>query len=149
MKYWRRTLKANGLKLHQYRNVSGDLVKVEHKTSEWEGTIFDNVSLTLQDSAKNETYLIDFKLNMLTRSLLNSLFNLTAFQDVKLGLYTGKKDYPAIGVRQAGELVKWKYSLDEIPVAEEVTFKGRVMRDYSLVDSFYVEKIKELAAPVR
>jgi len=128
--------------------VEGQLTRAEVKEGEYEGQKTYNISLYLKDTEAAETYLVDLKLNMLTRGLLNSVLNLTKFDEVKFGLYTGKNGYPNVAVRQHGEMVKWKYSLDEMPTPDEVMFKGKKMRDYSAVDEFFIEKIKELAARV-
>lgn len=125
--------------------VEGNLNRIEIKESEYEGQKLYNVSLYLKDSKANELYLVDLKLNMLTRGLLNSLVNLTAFDEVKLGLYTAKNGYPNIAVRQHGNLIKWKYSLDELPKIDTIIFKGKKMNDYTLVDEFFVSKIKEFS----
>lgn len=125
-------------------NVAGDLTRADVKEGEYEGQKTYNISLYLKDLDAAETYLVDLKLNMLTRGLLNNLLGLTKYEDVKLGLYKNAKGYPAVAVRQKGELSKWKYSLDELPKVESITFKGKKMNDYTAVDDFFISKVKEL-----
>lgn len=123
--------------------VNGNLAKADVKEGEWEGTKTYDVNLYLKDAVANETYLLSFRLNMLTRAIINSILNLPSTDDVKISLYTDKKGYPAAAVRQHGEMVRWKYSLDEMPKPESVTFKGKKMNDYTETDSFFVGKVKE------
>jgi hypothetical protein len=127
-------------------SFAGDLSRAEVKVGEFEGQPTYNISLYFKDKTANETYLLDLKLNMLTRGLLNSLLNVKEFEDIKISLYQGKNGYPAVAIRAHGELVKWKYSLDEMPPVESVTFKGRKMNDYSQIDEFFIAKIKELGS---
>jgi len=122
--------------------VSGDLVKTEVKEGEFEGQKTYNINLHLKDNEVDETYILDLKLNMLTRGLLNSILNIPETNDLKISLYTGKNEYPATALRVKGQLVKWKYSVDDLPKPEEVKFKGKIQRDYSAVDDFFIEKIK-------
>lgn len=123
--------------------VEGNLTRLDVKEGEYEGQKTYNVSVFLKDPDGSQTFLVDLKLNMLSRGLLNSILNLSKYEDVKFGLYTGKNGYPNVSVRQHGELTKWKYSLDEMPKPEEVKFKGKIQRDYSAVDEFFVTKLKE------
>ena len=130
-------------------SVSGDLTKIEIRDQEYLGEHYNTVSLFLNDQDTQETYLLDLRLNLLTRSLVNSLLGMKDFNDIKVSLYTNKKNgYPAVSVRSHGELAHWLYNLDEVPAVDEIKDKkGNVVkRDYSDLDSFYVEKLRELAA---
>jgi len=126
-------------------SVSGELSRIDIKDNEWEGQHYNTVSLYFKDSVLDETYLVDTKVNMLSRSIFNSLLNLENYDEVKLGLYLNKKGYAAVAVRSHGDMVNWKYSLDEQPKPEEVKFKGKIQRDYTEVDSFFIEKLRDLA----
>lgn len=129
-------------------SVSGVISRVDVKEGEWEGNKFHTVSVLFKDHVENESYLCDFKMNMMNRSIFNSLLNADLSKDVKIGLYTSKKGYPSASVRQGEELINWKYSLDEVPAPEEVKFKGKIQRDYTETDNFFVEKLRELSARV-
>lgn len=126
--------------------VSGFISKIEIKEGEWEGNKYQTVSVTLRDNVKDEAYIVDFKMNMMNRSIFNALLNSDLSKEIKIGLYMSKKGYPAASVRQGENLINWKYSLDEIPAPEEVKFKGKVQRDYTATDEFFVNKLKELGA---
>ena|ERR1017187_7151060 len=128
-------------------SVSGNLTRLEIKDQEYLGEKYQTVSVYLTDPAINEIYLLDLRLNLLSRSVINSLLNLKTFEEIKVSLYTNKKNgYPAVAVRQHGEMVDWAYKLEELPQPEEVTFKGKIQRDYSGPDAFFVEKVKELSS---
>lgn len=127
-------------------SVSGRLSKVDVKESVWEGDTYYTVSALVKDDAAEESYLVDFKMNLMNRSIFNSLLNIDKSKDIKIGLYTSKKGYPAGSVRQGENLIDWKYSLDQVPKADEIEFKGKVMRDYTAVDSFFITKLREFGA---
>lgn len=129
--------------------VSGDLTKVEVKEDEYEGRKYKVINVFLQDKEAGETYLLDLRLNMITKSLFNALSNLTDPRNISISLYKNKKSHnPNFGVWQNDELVRWKYSLEELPEPEEVTFKGETMKDYSKSDEMVLSSLLEMAEAV-
>jgi len=128
-------------------SVAGRLAKLDVKSFDWEGETFYTASLLIKDDAAEESYLVDFKVgNLMNKGILNSLLNIDTEKDIKIGLYTSKGGFPSGSVRQSEEMVRWKFDKTELPEVQETTFKGRVMRDYSLVEKFFVEKLKEFGA---
>lgn len=127
-------------------SVSGLLTRADVKENDWEGTKYFTVSLYFKDLVEDEMYLTEWKLGMLSRSVFNSLLSADLTKEVKIGLYQSKKGYPSASVRQGDDLIHWKYALTEVPVPEEITFKGKTMRDYTATDDFFVEKLRELSA---
>lgn len=128
-------------------SVSGDLTKLEIREQEYLGEKYNSISAYLKDNDTQEIYLLDLRLNLLSRSLCNSFLGLKDYTGLKISLYTNKKNgYPAISLRSHGELTNWAFSLDSIPAAIEVQFKGKIQRDYTPVDEFYIEKLRELSA---
>lgn len=128
-------------------SVSGRVSKLDIKENDWEGEKYYTASLLLKDDEVEESYLVDLKVaNMMNRSIFNSLLNIDVSLPIKLGLYTSKKGYPTGSVRQGENLIDWKFSLQDQPKAEEIQFKGKVMRDYSAVDKFFVDKLREFSA---
>lgn len=130
-------------------SVSGRLSKLEIKEWDWEGEKNYTASLLIKDDEAAESYLVDFKVgNMMNRAIINSLLNINTEESIKIGLYTSKKGYPSGSVRQGENLIDWKFGFEDQPKPEEITFKGKVQRDYTEVDRFFVEKLKELAARI-
>lgn len=128
-------------------SVAGRLAKLDVKSFNWEGEDFYTASLLIKDDAAEESYLVDFKVgNLMNKSILNSLLNIDVQKDIKVSLYTSKTGFPSGSVRQGEEMVRWRFDKTELPEIQETTFKGRVMRDYSLVDKFFVDKLKEFGA---
>lgn len=134
------------------KDVSGNIVSVEAKEWVHNNTPIRSYTVTLQDN--DEIYFVNFSLgNNLGRSLANSLLSLAdkkQFDDVSIGLYNtkpkteGGRSYAAAALRQGGEIVKWKFGLDQLPKPDEVTFKGQIQRDYSKSELFFLEQLKEL-----
>ncbi len=145
--------------IQKVTDVSGDLIKVETRQNEYEGSPIRNVKLALRDAEKGEIYFTEFGLGSgLGRGLANSLLSLKAFNKVEIGLYGQKskkdqKTYPAVSLRQGGsdETVKWAYDPKEgvIPPAREFEGKGgKVERDWTKTEEFLFAKIQEFAAKV-
>jgi len=126
--------------------VTGDLSKVEAVEEEYQGDKYFRIKLYLRDGG--ETYLIPFRLNIATRGLLNALFSLETFKDVTISYYQSKAGYDVYSVSQDGKRVSWKFELSELPVPDEVTLRGKKIRDYTNLDNFYLEQVEELSQKV-
>jgi len=124
-------------------SITGDLSKVEVVEEEWQGDKYFRVKLFLRDG--DESYLVPLRLSIASRSLLNSLFSLEDFSNITIKYYQTATGYDAYFVSQNDERVAWKYDTSEIPAADEVTLGKKKIRDFTKVDSFYVEKVNELA----
>lgn len=119
--------------------VEGVIESLYHVEGDWEGEPIHNISVYLVD---DEKYKLDLRLNMLGRSILNSLLKAGKGTRVKIQVYENEKGYPAASVRVNDQLVEWKYSLDDQPSPKEQTWKGKIQRDYSEVDDFFLKKLK-------
>lgn len=124
--------------------VRGNLVKADVVEEEYKGEKYFRIKLMLRDG--DESYLVPFRLNIATRSLLNALSNLQSFDDVAISYYLSKAGFSTFSVNQSGERVSWKYELDEIPKADEVTLGKKKIKDYTKVDNFFIEVTRELSA---
>lgn len=145
------------VELPNVKRVAGDLVSVKIskrtvKTPAGNQEV-DDVKVVLEDKKNQEVYFVDARPSQLGRNLYNSLLNLTNGKEVSIALYQTKpndegKVYPGIALRQNNELVKGKFSREEVPAPEEVkNKKGEILqRDYSEVNSFYFEKLKDLVS---
>lgn len=134
-------------------NVSGTLIGVEPKETKWEGKIIKSVNVTLTDG--DQIFFVTVPYSNLGRGLMNSLLNLKAFNDVEIGLYQtkpktdGGKTYPATALRQAGEIVRWRYEQKDLPPPEEIVFKGEKMRNFESQEIFFAAQLKELNAVIK
>lgn len=126
--------------------VSGDLYKVEVKEQEWKENKYKTISIGLKDRDAKESYLLDLRFNMTSRNLFNMLSTLTSsFSGLSISYYLGKNGYERFSLRQGDTLVPWKYGIADLPKPEEVTFKGKVQRDYSAIDNLFEKELNELA----
>lgn len=129
-------------------SVSGTLIGVEPKETKWENKTIKSVNVTLTDG--DQIFFVTVPYSNLGRGLMNSLLSLKAFNDVEIGLYQtkpkvdGGKTYPATSLRQAGEIVRWRYSLEELPKPEEIVFKGEKMRNFEEQEKFLATQLVEL-----
>lgn len=135
----------------EVKDVSGNLTGVTIEKKIWEEQEYDVIKLALEDTETQETYVLDLRQNLLSRSIFNSFLNLKTFDNVEVGLYTKKGEgaYPAVSVKQNGERVSWAYELDKLPKIEKVKVGKKEIVDSSELDEFYIEKLKELAARVK
>lgn len=134
----------------QYR-VSGDLTRITFSKGKWDDQEYDVVKIFLTDFEQNETYLLDLRLTLLTRSLFNSLLSLESFENISMSLYQNKRgddSYDAVCVRQGDKLVNWKYKLDELPEVKIHKISGKKIVDTEELDSFYLSGLQELASKI-
>ena len=121
--------------------LSGKLTKLATKTTQYNGEDIHQIEANIVDG--EDLYVLDMKLTMLNRSIVNSLLNLTDFSTpIEISLYTNKSKYPAAAVRQNNEMVRWKFSLDDQPKAISVMFKGKEQRDFTPIDNFFLSEVR-------
>lgn len=136
-------------------NLSGNLIGVEPKETVWQGKTIKSVNVTLVDNELGEIYFVTVPYSNLGRGLMNSLLSLKSFNDIEIGLYQtkpktdGGKTYPAVSLRQDGDMVRWRYAQNELPAPQEIVFKGEKMRDFTAVENFLAEQLKELNKAVK
>lgn len=93
----------------------------------------------------DERYLASFSFKISTRGLMNRLLNLKSQENVQISFWQDDRGYEVLTLRQNDEVVKGKYSKEEIPVPTEVKIRGQVQRDYYEVDQFFIDKINEFS----
>lgn len=137
------------------RNVSGDLSRVELGEVEYEGEKSPTVKLTIVDNAQKESYLLDLRYNIISRSLFNGLFNLKSFDNIEIGVYQTKpktkdgKSFAAISLKQNGERVDWKFKKEEIPPVEIVKVGKKGVSNFDNMNEFFLKNLEELSIKVR
>ena len=123
-------------------SISGSLFKIEAVEEEYKGDKYFRVKAIIKDG--DEAYLIPFRMNIATRSLLNSFFHLESFENLSIRYYLSKSGYDSYYVTQNDEKVTWKFESSELPAPEEISFKGKIIRDFTKLDLFFVDQIKIL-----
>lgn len=127
------------------KEVFGDLIRIEFKEREFKDKQTKHAVLYIRDG--KETYHLDLTYRISTRSLFNAFLSLEDAKNLKISYYLSKKGFESFAVRQGDELVKWKYELKDLPVAEVIKDKKGVVikTDYSDVDQFFENKLIELS----
>lgn len=110
--------------------------------AKWKGNPYE-VKIELEDPVEKETYIWKAGLNIATRSLFNALLSADGVENIEISLYKDSKNYDKFTARQHGVNLPWKFELKDIPKPVETLFKGETLRDYTEIDEFYVEKLKE------
>ena len=123
-------------------SISGSLFKIEAVEEEYKGDKYFRVKAFIKDG--DESYLVPFRMNIASRSLLNSFFNLESFDNISIRYYLSKTGYDSYYVTQNDSKVTWKFESSELPSPEEITFTGKIIRDFTKSDMFFVEQIKIL-----
>lgn len=141
------------------RDVDGALVGLTTRKGEYEGSPIYNAKLELLDQRVGEKYYVEFGLgSSVGRNLANSILNVSDFGSIKIGLYgqTNKvtgKTYPAASLRQGfdEEIVRWKFDPKETDELKpiEVTFKGKLVKDYSKAEEFLFDKLAEFGKTIK
>lgn len=135
----------------QTNRVGGNLTKIAFDKGEWNEQEYHIVKLTLNDPEKEENYLLDLRMNLLARSLYNSLLSLETFNDLSISLWQSKKEdktYDAVSVKQLDERVNWKHSLDSLPKVEVFKVGGKKVVSTEKLDEFYLNDLANLAINV-
>lgn len=141
-------------------DVAGDLIGVETRLGEYEGSPIYNVTLNLRDRDRNEVYFTGFSVgSALGRKLTNAVLNLPAFDNVQVGLYNQvnketKKAYGAAALRQGDNTatVKGKFDFKADPNLQPREFEGKggkTEKDWTKVDLFLFEQLKAFAETVK
>lgn len=127
---------------------SGTLEKFAIRSKEFkkDGKVVGDMKfLDVFISDGDERYLASFSFKISTRGLMNRLLNLTSPENVQISFWQDDRGYEVLTLRQNDEVVKGKYSKEEIPVPTEVKIRGQVQRDYYEVDQFFIDKINEFS----
>lgn len=129
--------------------VSGKLKRVvaKEKVFSKNGQVIDTkdvVELYVDDVETNETYLISFNYKISTRRLFVRLLALNSFDNIQISYWRDKEGYDVLTLRQNDELVKAKYTKEEMPESKEVTVNKVKMRDNSELDAFLKEELLKL-----
>lgn len=139
-------------------NVSGKVVGLDAKDFKHEGKLISSVNLTLEDG--DDVYFITFSYTNIGRNAMNSLLNLKDFETpIEVRLYQTKpkegkdgkeaKSFPAVAIAQGEELVKWAYSLEDLPKIEKIKFKGEWQSDTTNIDEFFKTKMTEFSKVIK
>lgn len=128
---------------------SGRLKRVVAKEEEFKrgGVVIDTkdvVELFVDDEETNETYLVKFNYRIATRRLFVRLLGLETFDNIQVSYWRDKEDYDVLTLRQNDEVVKAKYTKEEMPLSKEVTVNKVKMRDNSELDAFLKEELLKL-----
>ncbi len=136
----------------EIRDVSGKLTGLELYEREWEGNVYPLVKVFVEDEAVQETYLLDLRYNMLSRSLFNSLLSLSSFDDVQIAVRDrkkGEKTFPAVYVNQGGKKVDWKYQIADLPPIEKVKVGKTEVTNFDNLNDFFVKELGGLSAALK
>jgi hypothetical protein len=125
--------------------ITGSLVKIDVKDREFKGVMNKEAKLYLKDAAANEVYVLSLSFRMDARSLFNGLLSLQNNDPITISIYQNKKGYSAYSLKQNGARVDWKFSLEDQPQPEGVTFKGKTQYDYTKVDDFFATELNKLS----
>ena len=135
-----------------YTALEGWLRDLHFKSYEWEGSTVDSIVLTFH--TEQGKIVVEMGFSLISRSLLNGLIGTRDMlkSPLKLSLYVNKKGFNnlfAVVIEDGQEVpLKWAYPIEKQPKPKEITFKGKVMRDYTELDEWFKQKTTELLIPV-
>ena len=136
-------------------SVTGDLFRLETYVNDWvddktkKKMVSKGFKVFMKDEEANEAYIVDCRLNNLTRGLLNKLLGLDTTKNVTLSVFRGKTGFNNSSVKVGEERVSWKFDpktelpepiLIKHPVTDEI-----LSRDPSKLDEFLLNAANEFA----
>jgi hypothetical protein len=137
------------------KSVSGNLTKIELGERTWEGVTSPTVKITLEDTERKESYLLDLRFNLMTRSLFNSLLSLKDFNDVSISIYSTKpktptdKSYPAMAARSHDNRLDWRFKPEELPPIVKVKVGKQEVPVFDDLNDFLIKELRVLAEKVK
>lgn len=136
------------VKKDTFSQVTGNIKGVEIHEDTYEGNVKHSVKVFLSDAEASETYLLDLRLNILNRSLLNALVNLKSTENVNISVYQNKKGFAASTIRQDGNMVGWKFDWATVPKPVDINHPKtgkKLQSDYAEVDEFFLLNVESWA----
>jgi len=135
-------------------SVTGDIFRLETYVNDWvdektkKKMVSKGFKVYMRDLDQNEAYILDCRLNNLTRGLLNKLLGLDTTKNVTLSVFRGKTGFNNSSVKVDDERVSWKFDPKDLPqpilikhpVTDEV-----LSRDPSELDKFLLDAANEFA----
>lgn len=128
--------------------IVGDLVSIALTSFTWEKQEIQKVRLIFADDGVKESYLLELNLSSSGRSVINCLASLESNKNISLQVYRNKRGRVTFAVKQDGQKVSWKYSMEEVPPAVEILHPKTgavVSRDYEDVDNFFINELECIA----
>lgn len=129
-------------------SVSGNLTNLKVVRGDYDGNPTHTVKLILSDPAESESYLVDLRMSVLGRDILNKVLTLESTENVSISIYKNKKGYAASAVRQNDNMIKWKFERDELPAPIEIKHPVNhkvLSRDYTELNEFFAKAAEEFA----
>ncbi len=105
--------------LENINSISGDLVKVETRTRQFEGKAKEEIKLWLKDQLageKGEMYVVSCGMNSIGRNIVNNLASVEGhIGNLRINVYTNKTSgMPALYMEHNGQKLSWKYQWEEL-----------------------------------
>lgn len=127
-----------------HNSFSGYLMDIETKDFEFQGNPGTTLITKWKDNS-GATFQIEqnFKIGI-SRSLINSLAGIDNFGEIAMSLYTNKKGYASIWVKNDGQDVNWHTKVEDLPKPEPLkNKKGEIISyDDSDATEFYLGLVK-------
>lgn len=124
----------------EFDNVEGRLASISYHESEYQGETIKQWRLYLENGNDRAILSIGFS-GSFTKGLINSLLSADLSQPIMFSCYM-KNDYNQPSIKQAGQIVKWKYQLDEIPKPKKVTVGTKEVTDDSEVAAWITQQVE-------
>lgn len=136
------------IEVAQASSFTGTITEVKSGSFDYKGIPTPTITITMADG--DEVYVFDQTFSIASRSVFNSLLSLESMEQITIQIYLtkpnekyGNKRFRQISLRQGenGDLVEWKYSIEDLPKTKKVRINGKEMIDSEELDNFLIEKI--------
>lgn len=130
--------------------IEGKLTKIKVREYEWEGKPIRKGQLHLVDSKAGEFYIVEFGMNSVSRSIINSLAGATEpIERVKINLWNNKQGFPNASIKVNGLPTDWLYDWNDeikprIGLIDELDEDNNVVgqkKSYKKLDAWLLDEV--------
>lgn len=121
--------------------LKGNLDNIKVEKFQYDGQ--EQTKFKLVMSSEDDLYFLTLGNNKISRTIFNCLASAELIGEISMGLYNNDKGYPAIWVKNDGEKLDWKYSLDELNKKVDVQEmkNGKKIYDASELEEFFEKEV--------
>jgi hypothetical protein len=128
-------------------SLSGYITAMEVKEFEYENEKKKKFVIRITDDGENMQ--LEFSPSYATYGLINAMLQADLTKMVDIAAWIGKSGYVGSGIKYVGsqDNIEWTLATDACPKAVEYkTPSGKVEKDHTNVQNFWIEKFNEIAA---
>ncbi len=128
-------------------SLSGYITGMEVKEFTYENEVKKKFVIRMTDAGENMQ--LEFSPSYATYGLINAMLQADLTKMVDIAAWIGKSGYVGSGIKYVGsqDNIEWTLKVEDCPKAIEFkTPSGKIEKDHTNVQNFWIEKFNEIAA---